>query len=124
MDTEVVLFLRERVPEPALQDALADVFGIAPEAADKPLVVRYAQGFAVGVSIPCNSGLAPENAAAMLSKWLAATVLLESCAGGQWLLFTPEAHGPCEVQVVELRHGLDVLMPVPIREIPTGAMRA
>lgn len=124
MDTEIVLFLRDQVPDPILQKTLADTFGIAPDAGDKPLVVRYAQGFAVGVSIPCHDGAPVEYVAHMLSERLDTAVLLESCAGAQWLLFTPDAPDPLEVLVVELRHGLDVTMPIPHAGLTARGMHA
>lgn len=124
MDTEIVLFVREQVADTMLQEALAEAFGIAPDAGDKPLVVRYAQGFAVGVSIPCDDKVPVEHAANMLSERLDTAVLLESCAGAQWLLFAPGAPDPLEVQVVELRHGLDVAMPMRAGKLPAGAAYA
>lgn len=124
MDTEIVLFVREQVADTMLQEALAEAFGIAPDAGDKPLVVRYAQGFAVGVSIPCDDKVPVEYAANMLSERLDTAVLLESCAGAQWLLFAPGAPDPLEVQVVELRHGLDVAMPMRAGKLPADAAYA
>ncbi|WP_420474624.1 hypothetical protein [Noviherbaspirillum sp. ST9] len=124
MDTEVVLFLRDEVADAALQEALAEAFGVAPDTADKPLVVRYVQGFAIGVSLPCEEGLHAEKAAALLSTRLDTAVLLESCAGTQWILFAPGERGPLDVQVVELRHGLDVLMPLVVTAASPGAIHA
>lgn len=124
MDTETVLFLREQVPDTILQEALAEAFGIAPDAGDKPLIVRYAQGFAVGVSIPCDDGIPVELAANMLSERLDTAILLESCAGAQWLLFTPDTPDPLEVQVMELRHGLDVVMPMTHARLRAGVLQA
>lgn len=124
MDTEIVLFIRESVADTMLREALAEAFGIAPDAGDKPLVVRYAQGFAVGVSIPYDDKVPVEHAATMLSERLDTAVLLESCAGAQWLLFAPGTPDPLEVQVVELRHGLDVHMPMPAGRLPAGATYA
>ena len=111
MDAEIVLFLRECVSESRLQEVLADTFGISSEDRDAPLVVRYAQGFAIGVSIPCNEALEVEHAANTLSERLGTSVLLEACDGAQWLLFAPGASHPFEVEVVELQHGLDVVIP-------------
>jgi hypothetical protein len=124
MDTETVLFLRERVPDARLQEALAEAFGIAQDAADKPLVVHYAQGFAVGISIPCDGSVLVDYAAGVLSKRLDTAVLLESSGEAQWLLFAPDASRPLEVQVVELRHGLDVLMPMAVAAPAAEVMHA
>jgi hypothetical protein len=124
METEIVLFLQEDVPEAALETVLAEVFDIAPDAGDTPLVVRYEQGFAIGVSVPCDGTLSAECAAGSLCSRLGMPVLLESCPRlherAQWLLFAPGTPDPFEVEVVELRYGLDVATPVlqaaPIRE--------
>ena len=117
MENEIVLFLHDRVPHPDLLAALADVFGISPHASDAPLVVGYVQGFAIGVSIPDNGKLTTHRAADTLSTRLNTEVLLESCDpckdGADWLLFTPGAPHPRAVQIVELRHGLDIADPVP-----------
>ena len=112
MDTEIVLFLRSGVPEAGLQEALAEVFGLAAEDGDAPLVVRYAQGFAVGISVPCDDTSVAEHAAKALSERLGTAVLLEARDSTQWLLFAPGVPDPLEVDVVELRHGLDVAMPM------------
>jgi hypothetical protein len=112
MDSEIVLFLRACVPETRLHEALSDTFGVAPENSDAPLVVRYAQGFATGVSVPCNDASVAWHAANTLSERLGTAVLLEAGDGAQWLLFTPGASHPLGVGVVELRHGLDVLLPM------------
>lgn len=124
MDTEIVLFLQKQIPDAKLQEALSETFGIAPDAGDKPLVVRYTQGFAVGVSIPCGSDVLVERAANTLSGRLDTAVLLESCAGPQWLLFTPDAPEAMEVEVLELRHGLDVVVPMHVLALPTPALSA
>jgi len=117
MDTETVLFLRSRVPDGELLAAIAEAFAPALDAGDEPLVVHYPQGFASGVSIPCRAGLAIQEAVAALSNRLVTTVLLEWTAstggGSEWLLFTPGIPGPRSVQVVELRHGLDVAEALP-----------
>lgn len=115
MGTEIVLFLRDRVAEAPLQQALADVFGVAGDGGDEPLVVRYMQGFALGISAMCN-GISARQAARMLAERVATDVLLETCCDSEnvkWLLFSPDADEAYEVQVVELRHGLDVATLVP-----------
>jgi len=114
MDTEIVLFLRSGVPEARLQEALAEVFCLAAEDGDAPLVVRYAQGFALGVSVPCGNRPVAEHAAKALSEQLHTAVLLEARDSTQWLLFAPGVPDPLEVEVVELRHGLDVAMPTSV----------
>ncbi|OWW18616.1 hypothetical protein [Noviherbaspirillum denitrificans] len=106
MDAEVVLFLRKPVPAAALQPALAESFGIPP---DLPLVVGYPQGFALGISVPCSSEQFARRAAKRLASRLGTEVLLEP--GGReahWLLFRPEVPQPVEVEIIELRYGLDV----------------
>ena len=106
MDSEVVLFLREPVPRATLQPALAESFGIAP---DTPLVVGYPQGFALGISVPSGGGAAARQAAASLSKRLGTAVLLEQYnEEAHWLLFHPGTPQPREVEIIELRYGLDV----------------
>lgn len=125
METEIVLFLQKDVPEAELETVLAEVFDIAPEAGDTPLVVRYAQGFAVGVSIPCDAALSAECAAGSLCSRLGMPVLLESCPPmnkqAHWLLFAPGRPDPFEVEVVELRHGLDVATPWVLAKSPASA---
>lgn len=122
MDSETVLFLREPVAGTALLEALTELFGISPEAWDTALVVDYPQGYATGISIPCAGGLAVRGAARKLASRLDTAVLLEACGSGdekpRWLLFTPGALRPQAVQVVELRHGLDVVTCTPVPKRP------
>ena len=128
MDGEIVLFLRDRVPEAALQAALTEAFGLSTDAGDAPLVVDYAQGFALGISIPCNGTHAVHDAASALARRLGTVVLLESGRpmddDGHWLLFAPGTPQPFAVQVVELRHGLDVILPVHAFARSAGAAHA
>jgi len=115
MDSEIVLFLREAVNEAVLQQALEELFGLGRDLADEPLVVRYPQGFALGVSVPGACARSSHHAAALLAERLDSPVLLESLEGGKeaWLLFLPGVAAPVETRVVELRHGLDVVTPLP-----------
>lgn len=128
MENETVLFLHDRVPHPDLLAALAEVFGISPDGGDAPLVVGYVQGFAIGVSIPGDGKLTARRAADALSTRLNTAVLLESCNpdedGANWLLFTPGTQHPRAVQVVELRHGLDVVEPARAFARPAGSVCA
>ena len=122
METEAVLFLRRRVGEAALQAALAEAF--VPGMGDEALIVHYSQGFAVGISIICDKGFALPRAAAALSDRLDTAVLLEDPLGSQWLLFTPGAAAPEAVQVIELRHGLDVAAPARMQAAAASALCA
>ena len=119
MESETVLFLRERIPAPALHAALADLFGLPPDGADSLLIVEYPQGFAMGISVP-GEGVAPaQGAVRELASRLDTAVLLESWSRGEdgshWMLFTPGAGRPRSVQILELRHGLDIVDPLPPR---------
>ena len=121
METEVVLFLRRRVGETALQAALAEAF--APDLDDDALIVHFPQGFATGISVMCDEGLAVDRAEA-LSNRLDSAVLLEDPRTSQWLLFTPGAPAPEAVQVIELRHGLDVAAPARMQAAAASALCA
>jgi len=120
METEVVLFLRRRVGETALQAALAEAF--APNM-DDALIVHFPQGFATGISVICDEGFAVGRAEA-LSDRLESAVLLEDPRTSQWLLFTPGAAAPEAVQVIELRHGLDVAAPARMQAGAASALCA
>lgn len=122
MDSETVLFLREPVARPALHEALTELFGLSPDALDAVLVVDYPQGYATGISVPRTNGVAVRSALRKLAARLETAVLLEDCGTDddkpRWLLFIPGALRPQAVQVVELRHGLDVIACTPALKRP------
>ena len=122
MDNEIVLFLQERVPKPVLHAALADLFGMASDGGVTVLVVDYPQGFATGVSSPRTDNMPVHGAVRKLAARLETAVLLESCnradEASRWLVFIPGAPRPQPVQIVELRHGLDVVERIPVKRRP------
>ena len=119
MESEIVLFLREHVPAPALHAALADIFGLPPDDVNALLIVEYPQGFAIGISIPGEGAVPAQDAARKLASRLDTVVLLESYIqvndGSHWMLFMPGKPRPRVAQILELRHGLDVADPLPLR---------
>jgi len=109
MATDIVLFLRDRIPHGKLVDALSRLFGHGHEE-DGPLIVDYAEGFATGVGIAVNGAMSIRDAAAELARQLGTEVLLEVNQAGlgssNWLLFHPDSPRAMPARPIELRHGL------------------
>ena len=109
MATDIVLFLRDRIPHGTLLDALSRLFGLDHEE-DGPLIVDYAEGFATGVGIAVSGTARIHDAAAELAQQLGTEVLLEvnqpGVGSSNWLLFHPQSARALPAQPVELRHGL------------------
>lgn len=109
MTTDIVLFLRDRIPHDKLIEALSPLFGLDHDD-DGPLIVDYAEGFATGVGITAGNATEARDAAAALAQRLGTEVLLEVNQSGtgssNWLLFHPDSGRPLPAQPVELRHGL------------------
>ncbi|HYD59054.1 MAG TPA: hypothetical protein VEC35_01780 [Noviherbaspirillum sp.] len=109
MATDIVLFLRDRIPHGKLVDALSRLFGLDHQE-DGPLIVDYTEGFATGVGIAVNSETSIRDMASELARQLCTEVLLEVNQAGMgssdWLLFYPDSPRAMPAQLVELRHGL------------------
>jgi hypothetical protein len=109
MATDIVLFLRDRIPHGKLVDALSRLFGRAHEE-DGPLIVDYAEGFATGVGMAVDDATRIRDAAAELAQQLGTEVLLEvnqpGTGSSNWLLFYPDSPRAMPAQPIELRHGL------------------
>jgi hypothetical protein len=111
MSADIVLFLRDHVPHTELIAALSEIFGIGQEE-DGPLIVTYAEGFAIGVGIAVERTARLREDAVALAERLDTLVLLETSRqqddGSDWLLCSPGSQHPLPAQPVELRHGLTV----------------